>query len=142
MIEGFAVNNSSGSIHRAGIRVTGSDHVSVINNDCENCGDWGIFASHANDLLIDHNIGAHSKAQHGIYVSNSAQRPIIRNNTTFSNPLCGIHLNGDKSQGGDGLISAALIENNIIYDCGAQGGSAINGDGLTGFGYPGQPSLR
>jgi parallel beta-helix repeat protein len=131
VIEGFAVNNASGSIRRAGIRVTGSDHVSVINNDCENNGNWGIFASHANDLLIDHNITAHSKVQHGIYVSNSAERATIRNNTTFGNPLCGIHLNGDASQGGNGLISDTIIENNIVYDNGTAGGAAINGDGLT-----------
>ena len=32
--------------------------------------------------------------------------------------------------GGDGIISGALVENNVIYDNGRGGGSAINGDGV------------
>src|SRR5262249_650236 len=37
--------------------------------------------------------------------------------------------NGDLSQGGDGIISGALIECNVLADNGRGGGSAINGDG-------------
>jgi hypothetical protein len=44
--------------------------------------------------------------------------------------MCGIHVNGDISQGGDGVISNALIEDNVIYDNGKLGGSAINCDGV------------
>jgi hypothetical protein len=40
-------------------------------------------------------------------------------------------MNGDLSQGGDGIISGALVENNVIYDNGAPfGGSGINCDGV------------
>ena len=35
----------------------------------------------ANDLLVENNTASRSKTQHGIYVSNSGDRPIIRNNT-------------------------------------------------------------
>ena len=39
-------------------------------------------------------------------------------------------MNGDVSQGGDGIISNALVENNIIYNNGLAGGSGINCDGV------------
>jgi hypothetical protein len=40
-------------------------------------------------------------------------------------------MNGDISMGGDGVISHALVENNIIYENGTGGGSGINMDGVT-----------
>ena len=39
-------------------------------------------------------------------------------------------MNGDVSLGGDGIISNALVENNVIYDNGLGGGSGINCDGV------------
>src|SRR5438067_1719882 len=47
VIQGFTVNNASGSITRAGIRVTGSDHVTVRANTTDNNGTWGIFTAFA-----------------------------------------------------------------------------------------------
>ena len=44
--------------------------------------------------------------------------------------MCGIHMNGDASQSGDGIISGALVENNIMFDNGSGGGSGINCDGV------------
>src|SRR5215217_7699497 len=38
---------------------------------------------------------------------------------------------GDLSQGGDGVISGALVEDNVIWENGAGGGSGINMDGVT-----------
>jgi parallel beta-helix repeat protein len=130
VIEGFTVNNASGSITRAGIRVVGSDHVTVRNNVADHNGTWGIFTGFANDVLIENNTASRSQTQHGIYVSNSGDRPVIRGNLLFGNYSCGLHMNGDLSQGGDGIISNALVENNIIHDNGAGGGSAINCDGV------------
>ena len=40
-------------------------------------------------------------------------------------------MNGDESQGGDGMISGALVERNVIYGNGVGGGSGINMDGVT-----------
>ena len=68
--------------------------------------------------------------QHGIYISNTCDNPIVRGNRVFDNHMCGIHMNGDASQGGAGVITNALIENNIIYGNGEAGGSAINCDGV------------
>ena len=39
-------------------------------------------------------------------------------------------MNGDLSQGGDGVISGAVVEANVIYGNGRTGGSGINGDGV------------
>jgi hypothetical protein len=41
-------------------------------------------------------------------------------------------MNGDASMGGDGIISNALVEGNVIYENGLGGGSGINMDGVTG----------
>jgi len=130
VIQGFTVNNASGSITRAGIRVVGSDHVVVRNNVADNNGTWGIFTGFADDILIEGNVASHSHTQHGIYFSNSADNPVIRGNTVFGNYAAGIHMNGDVSQGGDGIISNALVEGNVIYDNGRGGGSGINCDGV------------
>src|SRR6185436_17330077 len=47
------------------------------------------------------------------------------------NRNAGFHLNGDLSQGGDGQISFALIEKNIIWENGVGGASGINCDGVS-----------
>jgi hypothetical protein len=71
-----------------------------------------------------------SVAEHGIYVGNSGDRPVIRSNHVWGNSGSGIHMNGDLSQGGDGVISGAVVEGNVIHGNGRTGGSGINGDGL------------
>lgn len=125
-IDGFTVNG----IGRAGIRTVLNEHVIIRNNTCDQNGVWGIFSGHSYDLLIENNETSRSVAEHGIYVSNSGDRPIIRNNTIWGNHANGIHMNGDESQGGDGIISDALVEGNIIFDNGLGGGSGINCDGV------------
>ena len=90
----------------------------------------GILTGFCNDLLIENNVTSRAAAEHGIYVSNSAKRYVVRNNISFGNRACGIHNNGDVSLGGDGINSDALIEGNVLYDNGVGGGSAINCDGV------------
>lgn len=125
-IEGFQVINQP----RAGIRSVLNQFVTIRNNVADSNSRWGIFTGFSNDLLIEGNQTSNSAIEHGIYVSNSSDRPVIRGNTIFGNRSNGIHLNGDLSQGSFGLIRNALIENNVIYNNGVGGGSAINGDGL------------
>ena len=126
VIDGFKVINQP----RAGIRVAVSDFVIIKNNYCTSNNTWGIFTGFTNDILIENNTCSYSTQQHGIYVSNSGDRPIVRNNKCFNNTGCGIQLNADVSQGGDGIISNAVIKANILHDNGAGGGSAINLDGV------------
>jgi len=130
VIEGFTITNPSSNITRAGIRSVTNNNVIIRNNNVDNMGTWGIFTAFSDDILIENNTASHSQTQHGIYVSNSSQRPTVRGNTLFGNYSCGLHMNGDVSQGGVGVITGALVENNIIYDNGIGGGSGINCDGV------------
>lgn len=130
-VKGFTIDNTAnGSITRAGIRsVTNTDAV-IKNNTIHAPGTWGIFTGFSENVYIENNEANRAGEEHGIYVSNSADHPTIRNNRLWGNNGCGIHMNGDVSMGGDGVISGALVENNTIYGNGLGGGSGINGDGL------------
>lgn len=125
-VEGFRVDGRG----RAGIRAVLCQHVTIRANITDLNSRWGIFTGFCDDLLIEANITSNSLIEHGIYVSNSADRPEVRNNLIFGNHANGIHFNGDASQGGDGIISDAIIEKNIIFDNGLGGGSGINLDGV------------
>lgn len=127
ILEDLEVKNA----YRAGIRVSTSDHITIRNVTSHNNGEWGIFTDFSNYMLIVKCVVYGSLGQHGIYLSNSGDYPIVRNCTIYNNKDCGIHINGDISMGGDGIISHALIEDNIIHDNGASGGSGINCDGVT-----------
>ena len=116
--------------NRAAIRVDESPHVTIRNCVLGNNGVWGIFTDFSDDLLIEDNETYGSVDEHGIYASNSGDRPVIRGNRVYNNRGNGIHVNGDISSGGDGIISGALIEGNIVYNNGRSGGSAINMDGV------------
>jgi hypothetical protein len=119
---------------RTGIRIAGSPdtgfahHIEIRNNVCLNCREWGILTGHADDMVIEGNECAYSRNQHGIYHSNSGDRALISGNILHDNFACGLHMNGDLSSGGDGIISNCVIENNVVYGNGAGGGSGINCD--------------
>ena len=125
-IDGFTVVG----MPRTGIRSVLNHHVIIRNNSLDLNEKWGILTGFSDDLLIENNVATRSKVEHGIYVSNSGDRPVIRNNTIWGNRANGIHMNGDVSMGGDGIISGALVEGNVIYDNGVGGGSGINADGV------------
>jgi parallel beta-helix repeat protein len=107
-----------------------SDFVVIKHNYCYSNSRWGILTGFTDDITIEKNTCCYSSDEHGIYVSNSSDRPIIRNNHSHNNNGCGIHMNGDISLGGDGIISDAIVEGNILHDNGYGGGSAINMDGV------------
>jgi hypothetical protein len=116
--------------NRAALRVDASDHTTVRNCVFGDNARWGLFTNHSDDLLIESNECYGSVAEHGIYVSNSGDRPVVRGNRLHDNRGAGVQLNADLSAGGDGIISGALLENNVIYNNGAGGGGAINLDGV------------
>ena len=126
VVEGFQIDGRG----RAGIRAVLCEHVTLRGNRLDANDRWGIFTGFCDDLLIEGNMTSNSMIEHGIYVSNSGDRPIIRGNIIFDNNANGIHMNGDISQGGDGVISDAVVEDNIIFGNGVAGGSGINGDGV------------
>jgi len=126
VIEGFTVHD----MPRTGIRTVVSDHVTIRYNTCANNFKWGILTGFAEHVLIEHNSCSGSEDEHGIYFSNSADDAIIRFNHCFDNNANGIHMNGDVSLGGDGVISNAQVYGNIIHGNGTAGGSGINCDGV------------
>jgi hypothetical protein len=134
VIEGFAVDNASGDIDRACIRTVSGRNVTVRDNDVSGCGTWGVFTSHSDYVRIEDNKTSFNNSEpsdnHGIYVSNATVAPVIVGNEIRGNRGAGLHMNGDLSQGGNGLITGARIERNVIYGNGEKGGSAINCDGV------------
>ncbi len=124
IIDGFMVNDQP----RNGIRLALSDHCIVRNCHCDNNFERGIFTGFTDDILIEKNVCTNSQDEHGIYVSNSSDRPVIRYNKCFGNNRAGIHLNGDLSAGGDGIISDAQIHGNELYENNL--GAGLNMDGV------------
>lgn len=125
-IAGFTVEG----MPRNGIRAVTGHHVTLRGNRAFDNADRGILTGFVDDLLIEGNETAGSIVEHGIYVSNSGDRPVIRGNLTYGNSGAGIHMNGDRHAGGDGILSEALVEQNVVLDNGPAGGSGINCDGV------------
>jgi hypothetical protein len=126
-IEGFEVHSAP----RAGIAVQGEPDAEVHGiiiqfNDCHDNTRWGIFTGYAEGIVISSNFTSYSAIEHGIYVSNSSDNPVIMGNSSHHNHACGIQINADPSLPGDGIISNALMDSNIIYENGVGGGAAIN----------------
>jgi len=115
---------------RNGIRLVFADHCIVRNTFCDNSLKRGIFTGFTDDLLLENNICSNSIDEHGIYVSNSSDRSIIRYNICHHNHGGGIQINADASQGGDGISTDPEIYSNIIYENGVGGGAGINLDGV------------
>lgn len=128
MVENLTIRHAN----RAGIRISWSDHVTVRACTLADNETWGVFTDFSDYTLIENCESYGAGREHGIYISNSSDYPTIRGNRLHHNYACGLHMNGDASMGGDGLISGALVEQNIIYANGQGGGSAINMDGVTG----------
>ena len=104
---------------------------SLIDNTVTGVGGFGIIADNANNVLIQGNTVSGTTGSgdtgHGIYISGSTNDAVIEGNTIDNNDYIGIHINGDASEGGLGLVTNALIEDNVIYGNGQNG---INADGL------------
>jgi parallel beta-helix repeat protein len=125
VIEGLEVAGSAGY----GIDLRRTSHMTVRNCYTHHSRVTGLYDSHSDHTSFLDNETAYN-GEHGIYHANSGDYPIIRGNTSHHNAGCGIQMNADLSQGDDGIIHAALVERNVIYENGAGGsGSAINASG-------------
>ena len=135
VIEGLEVADAPNwGIDMRGSDVAHSHHITILGNAVHDNGwtggDTGIFAAFTDDVTIEANESYHN-GEHGIYVNNSSDRFTIRGNTVHDNANSGIHLNGDLSSGGDGVMTDGLVENNVIYNNGTGGGAGINMDGVS-----------
>jgi hypothetical protein len=127
VVEGLTIQHAE----RAGMRIDNAHHVTVRNCTFADNGTWGLFTDFSDYTTVENCESYGSVEEHGIYISNSSDYPIIRGNRLHDNHGCGLHMNGDISMGGDGIISHAVVENNIVYENGTAGGSGINMDGVT-----------
>ncbi len=130
IIDGFELSGAP----RHGVDIRNADYITVQNCYSHNNGSTsvrgdGIFLGFSEHPTLQFNELSFN-SEHGLYHSNSADYPTIRGNRLHHNANAGIHINGDLSQGGDGVISFGLIEKNVIWENGVGGGSGINCDGL------------
>jgi hypothetical protein len=86
----------------------------------------GIFTGFARNVVIQNDETDHN-SEHGVYVSNSADNPVISGNKSHDNLANGLQINADVTTGGDGVITGWTMENNVVYA--NKGGAAINLDG-------------
>lgn len=129
VLDGLFVRNAI----RAGLRISLTNGVVVRRCTFANNGTWGIFTDYDNDSLLEYNECYGSGREHGIYVSNGGDRPIVRFNKIHDNYASGIQINADPdfvdpSLGAraDGITVNAVVEGNVVYNNGTAGGAAIN----------------
>jgi hypothetical protein len=113
------------------MRLSFADHITIRNCTFADNQTWGLFTDFSDYTTVEDCESYGAQDQHGIYISNSSDYPTIRRNRLHHNYGCGLHMNGDISMGGDGIISYGVVESNIIYENGLGGGSGINMDGVT-----------
>ncbi|MCP4650106.1 MAG: hypothetical protein GY853_08535 [PVC group bacterium] len=124
-IDGFRMIGESGSSDR-GVRISKDSGDDILGIEIKNCrisnmGSVGISTSFAVDALIENNEVWGSGNTHGIYVANSGDNPIVRGNTSYDNYRGGIQINADPAEEGDGIITNAIVDSNIVYNNGTSG---------------------
>ena len=125
-IEGFYVHD----MPRAGLRSVNNDGVILRGNHTDHNTMWGILTGWSENILAENNVASRSQVEHGIYISNSADGAIVRNNVVWGNNDSGIQFNADRYLPGDGVHSNNLVEGNVIFENGRGGGAALNFDGV------------
>ena len=135
VIEDFEVTGSNDQrVSKAGVRAvappgSSAGHITVRGCHIHHNGEWGVFTGHVNAMLVERNLIHEMWDEHGVYLSNSGDDHIVRDNVIWGNSSNGIHVNSDASQGGDGVMTNVLIERNVLYSNGG-GSMYINGSGV------------
>ncbi len=122
-INGFEISGA----RRAGILVFASKYITVEKCVLHDNSKWGLQTCLSDYISVENCDISGSKREHGIYFS-TTDHPVVKSCRIYNNRGCGIHFNGDKNEGGDGMISDGVVSNNIIYGNGLGGGAAINMD--------------
>ncbi|WP_437928610.1 right-handed parallel beta-helix repeat-containing protein [Sorangium sp. So ce291] len=127
VIDGFEIVGGP----RSGVDVRGTRDITVQRCHVHNSGRTGIFTAFSDDVVVQYN-ESELNGEHGVYISNSGDFPVVRGNLLHDNFAAGVHMNGDRNfTPGDGLISFATVEANVIWENGVGGASAINCDGVS-----------
>lgn len=97
----------------------------IVGNECLSPGVEGFYLSEVSGSHIElnsiHGSGASGDTRsHGMYLANAGSdgTTLCGNVISGASPAesNGIHMNGDASIGGDGIISGLVVEANILYD--------------------------
>ncbi|WP_437577733.1 right-handed parallel beta-helix repeat-containing protein [Sorangium sp. So ce887] len=127
VIDGFEIVGGA----RSGVDVRVTRDITVQRCHVHSSGRTGIFTAFSDDVVVQYN-ESELNGEHGVYISNSGDFPVVRGNLLRDNFAAGVHMNGDRTiTPGDGLISFATVEANIIWENGVGGASAINCDGVS-----------
>lgn len=125
VVEGLKIEHAA----RAGIIISHGEHITIRNCQLGNHGVWGVQTTMSDYITVENCELYGSQREHGVYFS-TTDHPVARGNRIHDNGGCGIHNNGDRREGGDGMITGGLYEQNVIYNNGRRGGAAINLDGV------------
>ena len=96
--------------------------VVIRGNTCTGARREGLYLSQVSESLVENNTirNLSGSRGHAIYLSNAgSDNTIVRRNTIHDitgRDGAGIHMNGDSSVGGDGIISGVVLDSNIIYN--------------------------
>ncbi|HEY3496755.1 MAG TPA: right-handed parallel beta-helix repeat-containing protein [Polyangiaceae bacterium] len=96
----------------------------ILDNTCRGAGHEGFYLSEASYSLVEGNSVSESGQNgeprgHGIYLANAgSDHTVLRRNHIFDLPAeesAGIHMNGDLSVGGDGIIEGLVLDGNVLH---------------------------
>ena len=123
IIENLTIRASNESGSR-GIRLTNSEGSIIRNNKVYGGNHANIFCSLSDYTIFENNEAFNGNI--GIYASDSSDFVIVKGNLIHDNRLIGLHMNGDKNSGRDGIMSKCLISNNTIFNS----STGVNCDGV------------
>jgi len=126
-LEGLRVTGA----RRYGIHVAGSSSnfaqsVTLSNNTIANSGLSGIYMIYVDYAVIEGNISSNN-GKAGIHLKYDGDYAVVRSNITRNNVGTGIQINGATPSAGDGIISYATVEDNVLSgNCQDGRGGALN----------------
>jgi hypothetical protein len=124
-LEGFGATSTGG----AGLRLHNCSAVTIRRNQFIDNQLWGMIADHCDELLVIDNQIRNSARTHGLYLANSGDRCIVRNNVITHNASAGIAIGGDNKSDQDGIVTGTLIEDNVVISNGVDRSASIVLDG-------------
>lgn len=125
-IAGLAVSGARG---KAGIRISGSTHITVRDCSFSDNKRWCVKTGLSDFVTVSNCDVDAGASEQGVYFS-TTDHPVLENCRIYGASGCGLHNNADAGEGGDGVITGARFVGNTISGCGRSGGAAINMDGV------------